>query len=531
MGKRGPGASRLREAAKAYDEVGRADHPWEKDGMPEADQMIAFLETLPIVSGLKAGETLELIEFQRQFIRGVYEPRDDAGDRLVRLAALSVARGNGKSALLSGLGLGHLLGPSCEPYGECYAAALDREQAGVLYNQTRAYIEATPWMAARVNIKDWHKEVIDEETQSRWRALTSDARKAHGLAPSFWIADEVAQWRSRELWDNLATGMGKRVSALGVTISTQAADDLHFFSEMLDAEPVPTIYTQLHAAPDDCQLDDRDAWAAANPALGVFLNDDQFADAAARAMRSPSFQPSFRLLQLNQRVAAEGRFIEQADWDANGDPFDATELEGAKCYGGLDLSSTRDLTAFALYFPDHGKVLVWHWLPADTIPKRVETDRVPYDRWAADGWAEVTVGNARDDLAIAMHLADIRSRYDVRAIAYDRWQMTRLQKLLSDEGIDLPLVDFVPGFKSYAPAVDAFETAVLGRRMQHNNNPLLRWQAGNVIVEIDPAANRKPTKNKSFDRIDGIVACIMAAGQAAQDSGPKVIKGSAAVIL
>jgi phage terminase large subunit-like protein len=471
--------------------------------MPEADQVLAFLETLPIVSGLRAGEALELLEFQRQFVRGIYGPRTDDGLRRVRLAALSVARGNGKSALLSGLSLAHLLGPCLEPYGECYAAALDREQAGVLYHQTRAYIEATPWMAARVNIKDWHKEIIDEESQSRWRALTSDARKAHGLAPSFWIADEVAQWRNRELWDNLATGMGKRASALGITISTQA-----------------------HAAPDDCALDDREAWAAANPALGAFLNDDQFADAAARALRSPSFEPSFRLLQLNQRIAAEGRFIEQADWDANAEPFDPIELEGKRCYGGLDLSSTRDLTALALYFPDEGKVLAWHWLPADTIMARVERDRVPYDRWAADGWATVTVGNARDDLAIALQLADIRSRYDVQGIAFDRWQMARLMKLLSDEGIDLPMREFVPGFKSYAAAVDAFERALLGRKLHHNDNPLLRWQAGNVIVESDPAANRKPAKNKSLDRIDGIVSAIMACGLAATDEGPAVYKGA-----
>lgn len=523
MGKRGPGAGRLRAAAKAAPAV--VSHPWEKDGMPESEQVIAFLESLPIVSGLRAGEALELLEFQRQFIRGVYGPRDDDGERLVRLAALSVARGNGKSALLSGLSLAHLLGPCVEPYGECYAAALDREQASVLYNQSRAYIEATPWMAGRVNIKDWHKEIIDEESQSRWRALTSDARKAHGLAPSFWIADEVAQWRSRELWDNLATGMGKRKSALGVTISTQAADDLHFFSEMLDAEPVPTIYTQLHAAEVDCALDDREAWQAANPALGVFLNEDQFADAAARAIRSPSFEPSFRLLNLNARIAAEGRFIEQADWDANGEPFDVTELEGARCYGGLDLSSTRDLCALALYFPDEGKLLAWHWLPKDTIAARVERDRVPYDRWAADGWAEVTVGNARDDLAIALQLADIRARYDVQGIAFDRWQMARLQKLLSDEGIELPMREFVPGFKSYAAAVDAFERALLGRKLQHNNNPLLRWQAGNVIVETDAAANRKPTKAKSLDRIDGIVSAIMACGLAATDEGPSVYRG------
>jgi phage terminase large subunit-like protein len=493
--------------------------------MPPEEKVLAFLRALPIVSGLKAGETMKLLDFQEQFVRGVYANIDDLGRRRVRLAALSVARGNGKSAVLAGLSLAHLLGPMMEPHGECYAAALDREQAAVLYRMCRAYIEATPWMAAEVNIRDWHKSITHEPSQSIWTALTSDARKAHGLAPSFWVADEVAQWKSRELWDNLATGMGKRAQALGVTISTQAADDLHFFSEMLDAEPRPTVYVQLHAAPTDCQLDDREAWLAANPALGVFLNENQFADAAERAIRSPSFAPSFRLLNLNQRVAAEGHFIEQADWDANGDPFDPVELEGQVCYGGLDLSSTRDLTAFSLWFPEPGKLLTWHWMTADTISTRAERDRVPYDRWVDDGWMEKTPGRATDERAIMRRLADVRQSYDVRGIAFDRWRIEGLRKLLTEDGIDLPLVEFVPGIKSYAPACDAFERAVLERRMQHNNNPLMRWQAGNVVAEMDAAGNRKPSKSKSLDRIDGIVTAIMACGLAAKDEGPAVYRG------
>lgn len=493
--------------------------------MPADERVLAFLGELPIVSGLKAGERLELLEFQSQFVRGVYGDVDDLGRRRVRLAALSVARGNGKSALLAGLSLAHLLGPMREAYGECYAAALDREQAGVLYRMVRGYIEATPWMAAAVNIRDWHKQVEVEADRSTWTALTSDARKAHGLAPSFWIADEVAQWRSRELWDNLATGMGKRAQALGVTISTQAADDLHFFSEMLDAEPSPTTYVQLHSAPKDCALDDREAWAAANPALGAFLNEDQFAGAAERAKRSPSFEPSFRLLNLNQRVAAEGRFIEQADWEANGEPFDPVELEGMACYGGLDLSSTRDLTAFALWFPEAGKLLAWHWAPADTIDERAERDRVPYRRWADEGLIEVTPGRATDRQAIVRRLADVRAAYDVKGIAFDRWRFEDLGKLLNDEGIELPMVEFVPGVKSYAPACDAFERAVLERRMQHGGSPLLRWQAGNVIVETDAAGNRKPSKAKSLDRIDGVVCAIMACGLAARDEGAATYRG------
>lgn len=493
--------------------------------MPPEEQVLAFLRELPVVSGLKAGERLELLAFQEQFVRGVYGPINADGRRHIRLAALSVARGNGKSALLAGLSLAHLLGPMAENYGECYAAALDREQAGVLFNMVRAYIEATPWMAARVNIRDWHKEITDEVTRSKWTALTSDARKAHGLAPSFWIADEVAQWRGREMWDNLATGMGKRAQALGVTISTQSASDTHFFSEMLDAPPSPSVYVQLHAAPEGCALDDRTAWAAANPALGQFLNEEQFADAAGRAAVSPSFEPAFRNLQLNQRVDASERFITYADWEANATPFDATELEGQVCYGGLDLSSTRDLTALALWFPDSGKLLAWHFVPDETIRERVERDRVPYDRWAKDGWIDMTPGRATDRLSIAHRLADIRARFDVQGIAFDNWRFEDLAKLLSDEGIDLPLVKFIPGFRSYAPAMDAFERAVLERRMLHNGSPILRWQAGNVVPETDAAGNRKPSKSRSIDRIDGIVSAIMASGLAATQPEAKDFEG------
>lgn len=514
MGKRGPGAKRLREAARAALDV-QVSHPWEKDGMPPADRMLAFLGELPIVSGLKAGERMEVAGFQERFVRSVYAPLDDAGLRLVRLAALSVARGNGKSGLLAGLGLGHLLGPMCEPYGEVYAAALDREQAGVLYRMTKAYIEAVPWMAARVNIKDYNKSITDEETQSTWTALTSDARKAHGLAPSFWIADEVAQWKSRELWDNLATGMGKRAQALGVSISTQAADDHHFLSEMLDGEHDETVYVQLHAAPEGCDLDDREAWAAANPALGTFRDLKEFEIACDRAKRMPSFEPAFRLLYLNQRVDAEARFLTRADWEANHEAFDIADLEGERCWGGLDLASTRDLNAFCLWFPDHGRALWWHWTPADSIDERADRDRVPYRLWADQDFLALTPGNATDRRAIVRQLAEVRAMFDVQGIAYDRWRFEDLRKMLDEEGIELPLVPFVPGIKSYAAAMDAFERAVLERDMRHNPNPLLNWQAGGLVVETDSAGNRKPTKAKSTSRIDGLVCGIMAVGLAA----------------
>jgi phage terminase large subunit-like protein len=283
---------------------------------------------------------------------------------------------------------------------------------------------------------------------------------------------------------------------------------------MIDAPPSPSFYVQLHAAPEECRLDDPEAWAAANPALGHFLNAEQFEDAAQRAIRSPSFAPAFQNLHLNQRVDAEARFINPGDWQANSAPFDPLELEGKRCFGGLDLGSTSDLTAFVLWFPDEGKVLAWHFVPKERVAERVEKDRVPYDRWATDGHIITPPGRATDRLAIAKVLAEVRQAFDVQAIAYDRWRMEELLKLLSDEGIALPLEPFGQGFVTMGPAVDAFETALLTGNMQHNNNPVLSWEAGNAVVEIDAAGNRKPTKNKSYDKIDGIVAAIMACGVA-----------------
>ena len=281
---------------------------------------------------------------------------------------------------------------------------------------------------------------------------------------------------------------------------------------MIDAGSDDTTYVQLHSAPEDCELDNREAWKAANPALGLFRDDREMEIAAQRAAKSPSFANSFRLLYLNQRIDAEERFIDAADWDENGGEFDQAELEGEVCYGGLDLSSTRDLTALSLWFPESGKLLTWHFVPIDTIRERCDRDRVPYDQWADAGWIETTNGRAVDRQAIVRRLADIRQLFDVQTIAFDRWRFEDIRKLLDDEGIELPMKEFVPGFKTYGRAVDAFERALLTGKMRHGDNPLLRWQAGNVVIETDAAGNRKPSKGKSIEKIDGIVTAIMAAG-------------------
>jgi phage terminase large subunit-like protein len=383
MGRRGPGAGRLRKVAALATEV---SHPWEQEGMPPDEKMLAFLRSLPIVSGLKAGATLELLGFQEQFVRGVYGPDDAEQRRIVRLAALSVARGNGKSALLAGPGSLGTSRPHGEPYGEIYAAALDREQAGVLYRMTRAL--------HRGNAVDGGARQHPRLAQGNRRrgnaepmaGAHSDARKAHGLAPSFWIADEVAQWKSRELWDNLATGMGKRDQALGVTISTQARERRSTSLARCWTRPPCRASIPAPHGPEDCELDRPRGVGGGKPGAGRVPQRRPIRGRGGAGDALPVIRAGVpQLLHLNQRVAPEGRFINAGDWDANGEPFDPLELEGKRCFGGLDLGSTSDLTAFVLWFPDEGKVLAWHFVPKERIAERVERDRVPYDRWAKDG--------------------------------------------------------------------------------------------------------------------------------------------------
>lgn len=544
MGKRGPGAGRQRVAAAAaapvaadlfnLNPVQPGAHPWQRTGLSRAERVLAFLEDLPVTKGFGAGGKVQLEPFQREWVEAIYGDGED-GLRQVRTGLLSVARGNGKTVLCAGLGLCHLVGPEAEPRGECYSAAATKEQSALIFAEMEATILATPWMAARLNVKTFHKEIGDPITGSIYKALASDGKSVHGLASSFVVCDELAQWKNRELFDVLRTSLGKREQPLLLVIGTQSPRAENIMSELVDyttriesGEIEDTsFHGQVYAVPDDADPFDPANWPLANPALGRFRSARELQEEATRAQRMPTFEPAFRNLYLNQRVDAEPKAINPAEWEQCGGTFDLDALRGRPCYGGLDLSSTRDLSALSLYFPDDGGALILHcWCPRDTMAEREETDRVPYRTWAKQGLIEATPGRAIDKHYIVARLAEVASNYELRGLAFDRWGMADLKAILSREGIDLPLVDWGQGYASMGPAVDAFETAMLSGRLLHGMNPVLRWTAGNLVYEMDPAGLRKPSKNRSIDRIDPMAATIMAIGLSSRDEGPKVYTGS-----
>jgi phage terminase large subunit-like protein len=525
MGKRGPktAAAKAAERAEVIPSWAGAP-PWEKKGLTRAGRVIAFIECLPITSGMHSGKLMKLRPWQREFIEAVYST-DASGKRIIRTALLTVPRKNGKSQLAAALALAHLLGPEAEERGQVFSAASDRDQAAIIFRELEAIILRVPEFAERCHMQSFKKSVTDEVTGSTYQALSSDARKAHGLSPSFFIFDELAQSLNRNLYDNLTTGTGARAEPLGLIISTQSSSPTHVMSELVDyaiklnegtLPPDPAFHGVVYAAPPDADPWSIETWQACNPALGDFRSLEEMQAFADQAKRLPAKEAAFRSLYLNQRVDSQQRFIGSVDWDANGSPYDLDALRGLPCFGGLDLGSTTDLTCLVLYFPTCGALVPFFWIPSDNIAERENRDKVPFRVWAKAGHVELTNGRATDRLAIARRLAEITSIYELRGIAYDRWRIEDLQKTLADEGIEIPLVAWGQGFKDMSPAVEEFETRILNGSLRHGGHPVLTWNLSNCVVETDPAGNRKLSKEKSLERIDGIIASIMAVGLAAR---------------
>lgn len=520
MALRGKGAKALSERGKI--EV-REVAPWDEPGLTRAERVIAFCEDLPITAGKLAGSQMELREWQREFIREVYAV-DDAGNRPVRTAVLSMGRKNGKTQLAAALALCHLLGPEAEPRGEVYSCALTRDQAAKLYAEMAAILQFHPELDDRCNVVRFTKQIevlSGDGMGSIYTALSADAGSKLGLSPSFVVYDELGSAPNRALFDAMDTASGARDNPLMMVISTQAADDHAVMSELVDygirchdGDIVdPSFHLTLYAAPQDADPWEPDTWLAANPAIGDFRSLEDVQRQAGQARLVPSKEAAFRNLILNQRVSSVSRFIHKAEWDANGSKPDLARLEGRQCFAGLDLGATRDLTAFVMVFPDEqgGYDVVPHFfMPEANIEDRSSEDRVPYDQWAKQGLITLIPGATIDPSFVAAHIFDASCRYSMTAIAYDRWRIEDLRRELDMFTAALPLVPFGQGFKDFSPAVDMLERCVAEKLLRHGGNPVLNMCAANAVVTRDAAGGRKLDKSKAAGRIDGLVALAMA---------------------
>lgn len=447
--------------------------------------------------------------------------------RAVRRAVFSVARKNGKSAFIAALVLAHLYGPEAIQNGEIYSAANEREQAAIVFKVVAQIIRADAELSTALKVVDSTKTVACYSNGSVYRAISAEAGTKHGLNPSVVIYDELAQAKTRALYDVLDTAMGAREEPLFIVISTQSNDPQHILSQLIDDglnDSDQTTVTHLYSVPDDADIWDEDVWTLANPALGDFRSLDELRAFADRAKRMPSFEAPFRNLYLNQRIDAQSPLIPLAEWKAC---YAVGPLlnPGERVYLGLDLSATTDLTALvAVSAEDGDRVQAWFWKPGDLLREHEIRDQKPYPLWERQGYLEAPPGRAVDYGFVARRIGEIMSDYEVVGLAYDRWRIEQLLQEFSRAGIDayvdskdltasgLKLIPWGQGFKDMAPSIDALEISVLERRFKHDGHPVLTDNFSNASVIMDPAGNRKLNKSVTRFRIDGAVATAMALG-------------------
>jgi phage terminase large subunit-like protein len=498
-----------------------------------SDRVIRFIEALTVPSGIGAGKPFKLEPFQWNFIRDIYEPHIGK-NRAVRRAILSIARKNGKTALIAAIVLAHLVGPEAIVNGEIYSAANDRDQAAIVFKFARQIVELEPELRAQIEIIPSTKTMIARRTGSVYRAVSSEVGTKHGYLPSVVIYDELAQARNRDLYDVLDTAFGAREEPLFIVISTQSNDPEHVLSKLIDdgvSKIDPSIVCHLHAADEDCALDDEAQWLKANPALGKFRNREDLVAAVRKAQRLPAEEPKVRNLFLNQRVSPISSLISRAEWMACSEPGARLE-EGEEIYLALDLSSVADLTALvAGSATEPVRIRPFFWKPRDHLAEHSLRDfgagTRRYEQWNEAGYLNVTAGRSIDPEAIALTIAELSQRYKVKGLAYDRWRINDLLREFDriglqayqdgEKGDGLRLVPWGQGYRDMGPAIDALELAVIERKLVHPNNPVLNWNMANAVATMDPAGNRKLDKDKARFRIDGAVALAMMLGLRSRD--------------
>jgi len=482
--------------------------------MSQSDKVIAFIERYCMTpDGIHVGKPIQLADFQRKFIADIYD--NPAG---TRRAYLSIARKNGKSALIACLLLTHLVGPVAIENTQIVSGARSRDQAALVFDLARKMVQMDDTLRDLVRIVPSGKRLIGISMNTEYKALSAEAKTAYGLSPVLAILDEVGQvvGPRDEFIDAIVTSQGAHAHPLLIAISTQAPTDADLFSAWLDdaqKSDDKRIVSRVYEAEKDADVMDEAAWQASNPALDLFRSRDDLEEQADRASRMPAEENRFRNLCLNQRISVLSPFIARSVWESCG--AEPAPMEGVSIYGGLDLSARTDLTAFVAIWQDGDaiwQVMPFFWTPKKGLRDRSKRDRVPYDVWVEQGYIRTTPGATVDYEFVAHDLADILSDVDVSGIAFDRWRIDVMQKELDRIGLELPLVPYGQGYKDQSPALDVVESELLNGRVAHGMHPVLTMCAANAVVTRDPANNRKLDKAKATGRIDGMAGLANAFG-------------------
>ena len=511
----------------------------------KADFAVEFIQNLRHTKGIWSGKPFTLLPWQEQIIRDVFGVVKENGYRQFNTAYIEVPKKNGKSELAAAVALLLCCGDR-EERAEVYGCAADRQQASIVFEVAADMVRMCPALNKRVKILASQKRIVFLPTNSFYQVLSAEAYSKHGFNIHGVVFDELHTQPNRQLFDVMTKGSGDaRMQPLYFLITT-AGTDTHSIcyethqkaKDILEGRKIdPTFYPVIYGADESEDWTDPKVWKKANPSLGETIGIDKVRDACNSAKQNPGEENSFRQLRLNQWVKQAVRWMPMIAWDKCAFNVDPEELEGRVCYGGLDLSSTTDITAFVLVFPplddeDTFKVLPYFWLPEDNVTLRVNRDHVPYDLWVRQDLVETTEGNVVHYAEIERFITKLGEKYNIREIAYDRWGATMLVQQLEGEGFTV--VPFGQGFKDMSPPTKELMKLVLEQRIAHGGHEVLRWMMDNIFIRTDPAGNIKPDKEKSTEKIDGAVAMIMALDRAIRcgnDTGASVYDNRGILVL
>jgi phage terminase large subunit-like protein len=503
------------------------DSKYSKDA---ADYAVAFIQALCHTKGSWAGKPFELIDWQEQIIRDVFGILKPNGFRQFNTAYVEIPKKMGKSELAAAIALLLTCGDN-EERAEVYGCAADRQQASIVFEVAADMVRMCPALNKRVKILASTKRLIYLPTNSFYQVLSAEAYSKHGFNIHGVVFDELHTQPNRKLFDVMTKGSGDaRMQPLYFLITTAGDNvnsicyEVHQKAKDLLAgrKHDATFYPVIYGAEEDDDWTDPKVWKKVNPSLGITVSIDKIKAACESAKQNPAEENSFRQLRLNQWVKQAVRWMPMEKWDKCAFKVDPGKLKGRVCYGGLDLSSTTDITAFVLVFPpvdedDKFHILPYFWIPEENLDLRVRRDHVNYDLWQKQGFLKTTEGNVVHYGFIEAFIEELGTQYNIKEIAFDRWGAVQMTQNL--EGLGFTVVPFGQGFKDMSPPTKELMKLTLEEKIAHGGHPVLRWMMDNIFIRTDPAGNIKPDKEKSTERIDGAVALIMALDRAIRHEG------------
>ncbi|HEN0075475.1 TPA: terminase TerL endonuclease subunit [Streptococcus pyogenes] len=486
----------------------------------KADRAVTFINNLSHTKGKWAGKRFDLLPWQEQIVRDLFGIVKEDGNRQFLTAYIEIPKKNGKSELAAAIAL-YLLYADNEASAEVYGAACDRNQASIVFDVAKQMVQMSRPLEKRSKIMGATKRIVNYSNAGFYQVLSAETGTKHGLNVSGLVFDEIHAQPNRHLYDVLTKGSGDaREQPLFFIITTAGTDrnsicyELHTKAlDILNGRKKDTsFYPVVYGLSDEDDWNDEANWLKANPSLGHTIGIDRVREAYQQALDNPAEENVFKQLRLNMWTSSSVAWIPEHVYAKGNDPIQFDSLKGRSCYAGLDLSSTSDITALVLVFPPRFEeenyiVLPFFWLPEETLELRCRRDHVLYDVWERQGYIKTTEGNVVHYGFIEKFIEDLSKIYHIKEIAYDRWNATQMVQNL--EGMGLTMVPFGQGYKDMSPPSKELYKLMMEGKIQHGGHPVLKWMGQNVVMRQDPAGNIKPDKEKSVEKIDGIVALIM----------------------